>query len=531
MPSLRATGELAPHAHPFQARGGTLGLPTKCASPSTKVCHVASPAATATTAGDVAEITRQSIAPNVLPRPPLPPGSKVVTPIHVHRLALLLKDYDPHLCQFLISGITYGFSIGAIGTLPIFDISVRNLQSAFQLPYVIDTKIRKELALGRIIGPYQIVPSIPNYRISPLGVVPKKVPGEFRVIHHLSYPQGASINDAIPREFSSVTYSSIQDAITIIKSSSSTVYMAKLDVESAFRILPIAPTDRPLLGFRWRGLYYMDAVLPMGCSSSCAIFEAFSNALHWIAQYQLSVSGVVHFLDDFLFLAPSKDKCLSDMQAFMDLCADIGVPLAPSKTIAPTTALPFLGITLDSVRLEARLPVDKLEQCKLLLRAFSVRSKVSLRELQSLIGVLNFACSVVVPGRPFLRRLIDLTMGVVKPHHHIRLTQQVKMDLAIWLEFFSSFNGRSFFLRELTVSSDSLQLYTDASGSIGYGAVCDSQWFYGVWPASWRHYNITALELYPIVAAVVTWGVSWKNRSICFYTDNEADRHRARKRS
>ena len=76
-------------------------------------------------------------------------------------------------------------------------------------------------------------------------------------------------------------------------------------------------------------------------------------------------------------------------------------------------------------------------------------------------------------------------------------------------------------MRELTVSIDSLQLYTDAAGSIGYGAVCDSQWFYGVWPESWRHYNITALELYPIVAAVVTWGVSWKNRSICFYTDNE----------
>ena len=96
------------------------------------------------------------------------------------------------------------------------------------------------------------------------------------------------------------------------------------------------------------------------------------------------------------------------------------------------------------------------------------------------------------------------------------------MDLAIWLEFFSSFNGRSFFLRELTVSSHSLQLYTEAAGSMGYGAVCDHQWFYGVWPESWRHYNITALELYPIVAAVVTWGVSWKNRSLCFYTDNES---------
>ena len=102
----------------------------------------------------------------------------------------------------------------------------------------------------------------------------------------------------------------------MIKSSSSTVYMAKLDVESAFRILPIAPTDRPLLGFRWRGLFYMDAVLPMGCSSSCAIFEAFSNALHWIAQYQLSVKGLMitayvyyeHFLQETWKLESIRSK-------------------------------------------------------------------------------------------------------------------------------------------------------------------------------------------------------------------------------
>ena len=44
----------------------------------------------------------------------------------------------------------------------------------------------------------------------------------------------------------------------------------------------------------------------------------------------------------------------------MDLCAKIGVPLAPGKTVGPTTALQFLGVTLDSVSMEARLPEDKL---------------------------------------------------------------------------------------------------------------------------------------------------------------------------
>ena len=66
------------------------------------------------------------------------------------------------------------------------------------------------------------------------------------------------------------------------------------------------------------------------------------------------------------------------------------------------------------------------------------------------------------------------------------------------------------------------QLYTDASGSIGYGSVYGKKWFCGRWPETWLQYNITTLELYPIVAAVVIWGHDWANKSVCFYTDNEA---------
>ena len=73
------------------------------------------------------------------------------------------------------------------------------------------------------------------------------------------------------------------------------------------------------------------------------------------------------------------------------------------------------GIEVDTLQMQARLPQDKLEAAITLVRAFSRRRKVTLRELQSLIGTLNFACKVVVPESPFLRRLIDLTMGIAKP--------------------------------------------------------------------------------------------------------------------
>ena len=221
--------------------------------------------------------------------------------------------------------------------------------------------------------------------------------------------------------------------------------MAKVDIESAFRIIPIAPKDIPLLGFKWRDKYYMDIVLPMGCASACAIFEAFSSALEWVAVSKLGASKVVHVIDDFLFMAESIEKCEQDMRSFMDLCAKIGVPLAPGKTVGPTTALQFLGVTLDSVSMEARLHEDKLARCQMLLQSFLNRQKVTPRELQSLIGVLNFACTVIIPGRAFLRRLIDLTLGISRPSCHIRLTRQVKLDLVLWQEFLKGFNGKAFF--------------------------------------------------------------------------------------
>ena len=77
---------------------------------------------------------------------------------------------------------------------------------------------------------------------------------------------------------------------------------------------------------------------------------------------------------------------------------------------------------------------------------FLRRWKVTLEEIQSLTDLLNFACAVVVPGRAFLRRLIDSTLGIRSPHFFIRISKEVKEDLKVWQHFLPGFNGRSFFL-------------------------------------------------------------------------------------
>ena len=64
-----------------------------------------------------------------------------------------------------------------------------NLKSARDMPSVIAEKVRQECEAGRVAGPFDF-PPLPNLRVSPLGAVPKKALGEFRLIHHLLYPKG-----------------------------------------------------------------------------------------------------------------------------------------------------------------------------------------------------------------------------------------------------------------------------------------------------------------------------------------------------
>ena len=75
-----------------------------------------------------------------------------------------------------------------------------------------------------------------------------------------------------------------------------------------------------------------------------------------------------------------------------------------------------------------------------MLQNFQVRRSVCLKEIQLLIGLLNFTCLVVVYSRAFLPCMMDLTKGVNMPHHHIHLLQGAKLDIMLWLRFLD-FNG------------------------------------------------------------------------------------------
>lgn len=233
------------------------------------------------------------------------------------------------------------------------------------------------------------------------------------------------------------------------------------------------------------------------------------------------IDWILHLLDDFLIVASLHQLCKKQLELFLKACDYLGIPMAPDKTVDPSTTLSFAG-ELDTIKMEARLPLDILEKATNLISEFLRRKKVTLKEVQSLCGLLNFACAVVSPGRAFLRRLIELTIILRAPHHFVRLNSEVKADLDVWYKFLVEFNGKSFLLDDNWNTSTQLNLYTDAAGSLGFGAIFGNHWCHGAWPNNWLTYNIAVWELYPIVLSLYLWGQHMENQSILFFTDNEA---------
>jgi len=443
----------------------------------------------------------------------------ITTPIKPHILKAFLAGYDNQKITFLNNGFLEGFRIPFRGEE--CQLISRNHKSARDNTTILQQKIEKEIKARRVKGPFKD-PPLSNFRVSPLGLVPKKNTGEFRVIHDLSFPTGNSVNEGIPDQYKTVSYQSVDDAVDILIKFGKQCFLSKIDIEHAYKIIPIHPTSYHLLGFAIKDQYFFDKTLPMGLSYSCNLFEQFSCALHWIILNKLGILGCVHVLDDFLFISPAdRIKAKNDLDRFLEFANKLGLPIKDEKTVFPTTMLTFLGLELDSDKMEIRLPMDKLERLRELLKTFLKRKKVTLNELQSLIGLLNFTCMVVVPGRAFLRRIIDLTKGIQKPHHKRRLKKSAKADLLAWSLFVENFNGKNILRFRPFASSSSLHMYTDAS-NVGFGGFLGTHWFVSTWPKPWLDLHISVRELYPIVLAVELWANEMQNKYIEFHCDNLA---------
>ena len=453
----------------------------------------------------------------------LPPHlSSINTPLSVQAWQQQLQGHpDKAFYQYLLNGFRQGFRIGYDYAHHTCRASSRNMSSALENPTVVDEYLAKEKELGRVVGP--ITPGSVQLQINRFGVIPKSSqPGKWRLIVDLSHPAGYSINDGIEPELCTLSYASVDDAVaTILRFGRGTI-LAKLDLESAYRILPIHPDDRMLLGMEWKGNWYVDTALPFGLRSAPKIFTAMADGLLWIMAAN-GVQSALHYLDDYIFFGhPGSSECEEFLRTALSLCQLLGVPVSVKKLEGPATIIVFLGIELDTVALEMRLPGDKLQRLRSIIRAWQEKKSCKKRDLLSLIGHLQHACKVVRYGRSFLRRMINLSMQVKELHHHIRLNASFRSDLLWWATFLPVWNGVSMMSAPSRTRYDAL-LVSDASGNWGCGAYTTAgEWFQFQWPTAWGSVHITIKELLPIVFSCALWGARWKGKTVKCQCDNAA---------
>ena len=459
---------------------------------------------------------------------PHPTLAHVATPLHLRAWWAALSDHpDTRFIAYIIDGMEHGFRIGFQRPGPL-RAAVSNCPSAEAHPQVVADYIRKEVTLGRFLGPFtnESVPA--GTHLSKFGVILKgHTPGKWRLITDLSSPKGLSVNDGIAPPLCTLRYVTVDEIAAVAATLGRGALIAKLDIESAYRIVPVHPDDRPLLGIQWQGAIYIDAILPFGLRSAPKMFMAIADALEWILRHH-GTRLVWHYIDDFIFCGPpASTECARALDSALTACSELGMPVSAHKVEGPATDITVLGIRVNSITQMLSLPDDKLERLQHLLTAWGDKTHCTRRELQSLVGILNYACKVVWPGRSFIRRMLDLFRRTeptaARQRHFTRLNLAFRADLQWWRMFVVDWNGVSILPNPRPIS---VEVVSDASGTWGCGAYWHPHWFQLQWSTRAHPLSIAVKELLPVVVAAATWGPSWAATSrVRFHCDNQSIVH------
>ena len=332
---------------------------------------------------------------------------------------------------------------------------------------------------------------------------------------------------------------SVQHAVDLSLEAGGEPFYVKLDLAACFLSFPIHPDDLDFFYCEAGGDYYQFLSLVFGRKDAPRV----ASQLLDVVSSAMTDVGIAHvrYLDDFFLVGTTAARVWACAHRAADMLAQrFGLALSPKKVEGPAQRLEFLGIVIDS---QAKtLSISHARQCELmaLLQAFAKRRHSSVRRLQSLLGKLSFAATVLPGARPFLRRIIDLIAG--RSHGKVRLGAAFKMEVRYWRSHLGQWNGRAAWLAPM---SEPIVFASDASTSgFGYGlescpqevavalpcgsgpgAVRMGVWSVANGDAARQHHSgaIQWGEFFAPLAAAVEYGSRLANRHVLFIIDNESD--------
>lgn len=298
-------------------------------------------------------------------------------------------------------------------------------------------------------------------------------------------------------------------------------WLAKVDLSAAFLHVRIHKDDRRVLGFKWGEHYYRFTRMIFGLSTAPAVWQ---YAMDRVCDYLNSIGlNICVYLDDFLLIADTRSTCEQQLATLYDELASLGLTVNKKKTLGPSQSIHYLGLEIDSVKMELRVPDYKLRQVCEQIAAFrnlyQAANSAPLRAVLSLTGRLGHISRAVRASRPFLRRLWDLCRGFDFGHHlrnrPVYLNKSIWHDLEWWEALLAHWNGVARWISEPDIVS-----FSDASNA-GFGYHSGSRSRHGSWPIPLRGRHINWKELYAIELSCAEFGPSWARHRILLACDNQ----------
>ena len=367
-----------------------------------------------------------------------------------------------------------------------------------------------------------------------LGAVVKSN-GKLRPITDCSRPDGSAINNYMQSTFKSFSYNSVEDAVAILDVND---FMAVVDISSAYRSVNINPEHLEFQGLSWDfghgSEFLVDRRLCFGLRCDPNIFDSLSSFVVKIAN-AWGACRVVNYLDDFLIIASSASECPEQRAIVTSALQHLGFEVSWRKVTNPDRITTYLGITIDSIKLELSLPMEKVLKLRTLLLSLINRGHASKKELECVGGLVSHCAYIVKGGRTFSRRIFDLSASYSRHSCKIPLSKEILSDFEWWLALCHVFNGRACMIQGVHPSP----IVSDSS-FLGFGAWAGQDWLAGFWshndipddfqtgcshlaaPPTFDHVpkNINVYELWSVVAALHRWAPSYKNSCLHVITDN-----------
>ena len=429
------------------------------------------------------------------------------------------RDYSDHV---VVDFLKYGWPVGVEGVC-VSNTRHKNHTDATCFPNHVEKYLKKEFSKNAILGPFSSNPVQGELFLSPLNSVPKKGSCDRRVILDLSYPPGKSVNDAVPKtsylgDPFILKFPSVDSLVDEIKLLGNGCLIYKRDLSRAYRQIPVDPGDWSFVGYSWKGHIFIDKVLPMGLRSACQACQRVTNMISYI--FKQKGHRVINYLDDLAgAAAPSvADSVFSELGS---LLSKVGLEESLEKAASPSTKMVFLGIELDTVASTLKITSERMQEIREVLVEWENKTVASKKEVQSIIGKLQFAGTCVRPGRIFISRMLNF-LREMPDRKPVSIPKDFLKDARWWRIFIARYNGIS--MMPLANWSAPDVVFSSDACLVGCGGWSGSEYFHASFPGwlSDQNLHINALEMLTIVLCSKLWGGTWRSKRILVYCDNEA---------